>query len=384
MRLFLLLLMAAPRSPDTGLAHVGAGNQLLSQERFDEAAVEYQAALRLDPKLLNARRDLAVCRFELRQYEEAKELLSELLSHPSTNAMAHYYLGRIDLLEGKFVPAIAQLLSIPRAHPFRDERYFLGAAYFKSGDWEKSATTLQESVRENPRDFRAHQLLARALQTLGRRQAATHEFAETRTLLGYYTEGSQAIKRCGETLSRKNGEETAKVCGPLLTTDDVDKLAALGMLLGNNEFFEAAKTAWTRAASLDPESSEIRYDLALTCFHLKDKACARDNAKAAIDARADFPEANVLYASVLYTMGADAEALPALRRAHALSPNDNSVRAMLGNELILWAEQYAHTGKLDDARRLLSELDSLRPLGAEQERRLLELQQLLDNGQPQR
>ena len=370
--LFLLAVFAAA-APHGALAHLGAGDQLLNQERFEEAAAEFQAALRENPTLLAARRDLAVCQFELRHYDAAKELFSKLLGHSSTRAVAHYYLGRMDLIAGEFASAIAQFLS---TQPFRDEHYFLGMAYFKSGAWESSAKILRESVRENPRDFRVHQLLARALQKLGREPEASAEFAETRRLLSYYSEGSQAVKRCGETLS-------AADCGPVLETDDVDKLAAVGMLLGKAKAFEQAEAAWKRAATLDPESAEIRYDLALTCFYLKDRVCARDNARTAIDLRANFLEANVLYASVLYMMGADADALPALRKAHALSPRDNSVRQLLCNELVLWAEQYARGGRPGDARVLLAELGALEPLPVEQERRRAALEQLLAR-EPQR
>lgn len=359
---------AAPA--DQTLAHLGAANQLLNQERFAEAAGEYEAALRDDPGQIAARRDLAVCRFELRQYDAAKQLLSELPGDATTRALVHYYLGRIDLIDGKLDAAIAEFAAIPRAHPYRDEGYFLGMAYFKSGAWERSVRILREGLEENPRDWRAHQLLARALQKLGREQDAAAEFAETRKLLSYYTEGSQALKRCGERLS-------AEACRPLLETDDVDQLAALGMVLGKAGAYDQAEAAWKRAASLDPDSSEIRYDLALTCFYLKDRVCARDNSKAAIGLRANFPEANVLYASVLYMMGADTEALPALRKAHALSPEDDSVRQLFCNELMLWAEQYARTGRVSEAHVLLTELGALQPLPPEQERRRLALEELL-------
>lgn len=382
--LFLLSIAAAAAPSDTSSAHLGAANRLLNLERFEQAAIEYQQALEINPKLLSARRNLAECRFELREYDPARTLLTDLLRYPSTKAMSHYYLGRIDLMEGQAASAIAQFLSIPRAHPFRDERYFLGMAYYKSGAWENSETALEQSLRENPRDFRSHQLLARVLQKLGRASAAAKEFSETRRLLNYYTEGSQALKRCGQVLANKNADEAERVCGPLLTTDDVDKLTTVGMLLGKAGSFEQAKDAWKRAASLDPQSSEIRYDLALTCFHLNDRICARDNAKAAIQARTDFPEANVLYATVLYTMGADAEALPALRRARALNPQDRSIRELLIDELLLWAKQYARNEKAGDARNLLNELDGLEPLQAEQEQRFFETRKLLESGDRQK
>jgi predicted Zn-dependent protease len=362
---------------DSALAHLGAANQMLDREQFSEAADEFQKALDLDRGLVAARRDLAVCRFELRQYGPAKKLLAPLLKHASTSAMAHYYSGRIDLVEENIPSAIAHFRSIPSTHPFRDERYYLGKAYFKTSRWESCAQMLRAYIRENPRDFRSHQLLARAFLKLGRKEAAAGEFAETRRLLGYYTDGSEALKRCGQLLSNNADEEAGQTCGSQMESDDVDKLAYLGMLFGRYGRYEQARTVWQRAASLDPESPEIRYDLALTCFHLKDSECARDNAKAAIQARPDFPEANVLYASILYKLGADDEALPALRRAHMLTPADASIRELLGNELILWAEQYVKTGNSGEARVLAAELDGLQPLQKDQEQHKQALLRLL-------
>jgi len=371
------LMVATAASKDSALAHLGKANQLFNEERFEEAAGEFQKALDNNPGLPTARRDLAVCQFEFRQYEPARQRFSELLNDKATASLAHYYLGRIDLIAEKFPSAIAHFRASSSARPFRDERYFLGMAYFKSLQLQNSVKVLNESIEENPRDFRAHQLLARALQKLGKTQAAAAQFQETRRLLGYYTEGSQALKRCGQSLSAATGQEISNLCGPLLETDDVDKLAALGVLLGKAQHFEQARSAWARAASLDPESAEIRYDLALTCFHLKDLGCARENAAAAIQGREDFPEANVLYGSVLYMMGADEEALPALRRAHSLSPTDTGITELLSNELLLWAEQYAKTGGGANARELITELDRLQPLGREQQQRRLALVQSL-------
>ena len=365
--LILSMLLPEVSTLDTASAHLGIANKAFAEERFGEAANGYQKALELDPKLLTARRDLAVCRFELRQYDLAEVLLAELLKYNSTGLMAHYYLGRIDVMEAKFRPAIKHFLLITTVQPFRDEKYFLGMAYYKMSDWETAAKTLRDAIQDNPRDFRSHQLLARTLQKLGREDPAAREFSQTRELLSYYAEGSQALKQCSQLLSNDASDEIDRACGTLLETDDVDKLAAVGMMFGKAGFFDRAEEAWRRAAVLDPESPEIRYDLALTCFHLKHFACARENANAAIKARSDFPEANVLYASVLYKLGADEEALPALRRAYALSPRDAAIHEMLANELMLWADHYAKTKQFGEAGKLRVELDALQPVHSEQD-----------------
>src|SRR5712692_11681258 len=60
---------APPDSPD---AHLGRAYDALRDDRYEVAAAEFRAALKLDPKLtLRARFPLAVALFEMKKPEEA-------------------------------------------------------------------------------------------------------------------------------------------------------------------------------------------------------------------------------------------------------------------------------------------------------------------------
>ena len=252
-------------------AHLGSGNQLLQAERYAEAADEFQQALRDDPALAQARQQLAVCYFELRDYTRARPLLQQMLAGKSSAALATYYLGRIDLVEHNLDSAIRRFRSLPRENPVRDElSTFLGSAYYKQEKYQQSLEVLKQASAQNPRDARVHQLLARTYQKLGQNAVAESEFTETRRLHDYYLEGSVAIGRCRALLSHGQAEAAWEQCRPLTETDDVDQIVAIGMLFGEAEKYSQALTAWEKAVPLDPDSSEIQYNLALTCFHLKD------------------------------------------------------------------------------------------------------------------
>ena len=56
-------------------AHVGKGYQYEQQERYEEAAREFQAALTANPGLVRARYQLAVCYFALGRRPEARQPL---------------------------------------------------------------------------------------------------------------------------------------------------------------------------------------------------------------------------------------------------------------------------------------------------------------------
>jgi len=364
MMVWLMLWMgagAAAGSTAAARAHLGSGNQLMQAERYAEAAEEFQQALRDDRILTQARDHLAICYFELRDYGHARTLLEHMLADKSSASLAAYYLGRIDLIDRNFDAAIRRLLSIPLENPVRDELYYLGSAYFKQEKYAESIVVLRHAAAQNPRDSRVHQLLARAYQKAGQLGEAEKEFAETRRLHDYYLEGSTAIARCRALLAQGNPEGAWAICRQLTETDDVDKIAAIGLLFSEAQEYRPALDAWQKAATLDPDSSEIQYNFALTCFHLKDMLRAREHAAEAVRQRPDFVEANILYGTILYMGGEDGEALRVLTRAHDLKPDDGAVRRLLAEELSISAEQHRRNRQWPQVVALLEKASALEP-----------------------
>ena len=162
-------------------------------------------------------------------------------------------------------------------------------------------------------------------------------------------------------LSHNQIDAAWELCRPLTDTNDVDKLVAIGMLFGESEKYPQALPVWEKVEALDPDSSEIQYNLALTCFHLKDVLRARRHAAEAVRLRPDFVEANILYGTILYMGAEDAEALKVLTHAHELTPDDSSVRRLLAEELVISAEQHAGKQEWLSAAELLQRAASLQP-----------------------
>lgn len=366
---------AAAGATAAARAYLGSGNQLMQAERYAEAADEFQKALRDDRTLTQARDQLAICYFELRDYAHARPWLEQMLHGKSSASVAAYYLGRIDLIDRDFDSAIRRLRSIPRERPVRDELYYLGSAYFKQEKYAESIRALQQAAAQNPRDSRVHQLLARAYQKSGQPSEAEKEFAETRRLHDYYLEGSAAIARCRSLLAQNNPEAAWAMCRPLTETDDVDKIAAIGMLFGEAQQYRPALEAWQKAVALDPDSSEIQYNFALTCFHLKDMLRAREHAAEAVRQRPDFVEANILYGTILYMGAEDGEALRVLTRAHDLKSDDGSVRRLLAEELSISADQHVRNQEWPQVIALLEKAAALQPDSPQISQKLAEARQ---------
>jgi tetratricopeptide (TPR) repeat protein len=368
----------AAAAGDEAMAYLGAADRLYSEEQYREAVDQYEAALRADPTLEAARRQLAICLFQIKDYDRARPLFAQLLSQRKTLRLAHYYLGRMELLHGAPTAALVHLQKVVGAQPFQDEYYFLASANFKLDRYSVCSGFLRKQIALNPRDSRAHLLLARVHRKRGEDEAAEREFAETRRLSEYYLEGSTALKRCRLALS-SDSSQILEECHSLLETDDVDKLSAAGVIFGQAQHYAEARESLARAAILDPDSPEVRYNLALSCFHLREFEEAKTNVAAALQARPEFPEANVLYGTLLYMAGLDREAIPVLRRAHRLSPQDQSVRRLLAKELLNEADHAVTEGRMTDARGQLEEAGPLAPGSDEISRLIAEVRSRLNS-----
>jgi tetratricopeptide (TPR) repeat protein len=324
-----LLSQETRTTSQSAMAHLGKGAELMRSERYQEAAKQFEEALNEDAKLDQARLDLAICDFELRDYTAARRLFSELIGVHHQAPTATYYLGRIDLLEDHLDRAIARFRSLVGGGEVRDEKYYLAISLFRKEQYAESANLLKQWIAEDPRDFRAHQRLARVLLKLGRQQEAEREFSRTKELHAYYMEGSRALAACQSLLVAGKSDEAWQQCGSMAETDDVDKLVALGIAFGEKGDAKHARTIWQKAVRLDPDSPEINYNLALACFHLREMRPARASASNAVRLWPDFPEANVLYGTVLYMLAEDARAKQVLRHAAELRPDDEMVRRLL-------------------------------------------------------
>jgi len=324
--LFGWALLVYAQSP--ALAYLGKGNSLMQAERYEEAEALFLRALEADKSLDEARKNLAICEFEQREYSAAR-LDFQSLAVGKNAGLAAYYLGRLDLLDGNFASAITRLRFAGTHHAPVDGDLFLGIAYYRNGPSKEAIAVWQRYLKVNPRDFRAHEWLARGLSKTGAAAEASEEYARTRELHDYYAQGSVLLKQCSALIGEQRSEEAWKTCGPLLETDDPDKAAAFGMLFGQANDHEHALAFWNRAVTLDPESPEANYNLALAYFQVREIVQARRYAQTARNLWPRFPEANILYGTILYMLAEDREAIQVLNDAQALRPDDENVKKLL-------------------------------------------------------
>ena len=129
--------------------HFAKGNEFTQAGEYDKAIVEFEAALKKDPKSVSAMSNLGV---------------------------VYYHLGRLD-------EAITQYQKALELSPGdADVRSNLAAAYVQKGDLESALEQYQASVSANPQLAAAHFGLGVVYQQMGRIDEAIQAFEKFQAL----------------------------------------------------------------------------------------------------------------------------------------------------------------------------------------------------------
>lgn len=349
------------KGADSAAMHVGRGYDAEKDQRYQEAADEFQAALALDPSLTRARYQLGVCWVALGKAEEARTEFNRLLKETGGNPQVKYYLALLDLRAGNPGAAIAMLSPLVAHPPFPDAVYYLGAAYLEKNELPSAEKWLRIAAQADPQDSRVPDHLARVYQREGRKQEAERQFQISSELRHHLDEGTQQSVTCSQLLETEPLDQARPACEQLFDPNDSAKLMTLGMLYGQHGYFGEAVAPLEKASRLDPDSWEVYHDLGLTYFRLHRYPEARTALEKAVELRPDFFGSNALLGAALYTLGQDDAAYKALQHAHALNPGDHDTADLLFKEAMLLADKEAARQQYATALGYLKAAAALHP-----------------------
>ena len=354
-------------------AHVGKGYALVQNDQFAEAASEFRAALAVEPDAVQIRYQLAVCLFALGEREESRKEFVRVQAETHQDPKVVYYLARLDLLAGNPGSAITRLQSVMRDPPFPDVPFYLGSAYLEKRETDKAIEWLRKATESDPRDFRSHYRLARALAQTGRHKEAEEEYAASTELRERYNETGRQSLTCATALREQSIEKARDVCGRLFDRNDPDKLTTLGIVYGENGKYQEAIEPLKRAAELDPDSFEILHNLGLSYFRLKRFSEARAPLEQAVQLRPNFFGSNALLGAVLYSLKDDEAAYHVLDFAHELNPDDGDTSELLFRVSMILGKRFAAVGEYEHSLKFLEKADGLRPGNPDLQRHIAEI-----------
>ena len=361
-----LYLMATPRAcAETARSWMDQGLQQMEQARYESAVEAFRRTLELDPTLALAQYDLGVCYFALGQFDNARRAFQESQRFNPADRFTAYYLARLDLLEDRVDEAIRRFEMLGKTGHVADEFYYLGAAYFRKGNFESAVRNLQKAAVINRGDYRIPFLLARAYRKLGRESDAEREYARSAKLRAADQQMARDILACNTALDSLPLASAMAECRKGSDGTDPVRLVNLGVALGQRGFYEAAVDSLVKAARLNPEDYEPHFNLGLTYFRLKQYAKAREPLETAVSLRPEAFDAVALLGSALFALGDDYGALPHLRQAHTLRPSDAKVGSLLFQQLTIIAQHLRGEKKYGEAISSLEEALRLKPDSAD-------------------
>jgi Flp pilus assembly protein TadD len=345
-------------SPD---AHLGRAYDALRDDRYEVAAAEFRAALKLDPKLtLRARFPLAVALFEMKKPEEARREFEVVRREAGDHPNISYYLGRLDLDELHYESAIRNLNQAVAQPPFPDTAYYLGFAYFKEGDLTAAEKWLKEAAQLNPHDARVQYQLGVVYRKQGREQEAKQAMALSGEQRQRDSSQSQLRLECAQKLDQAPREEAHAVCEQLYDPDDAEKLTELGTIYGQHGDVEAALKPLRRAAELAPQSPQMQYNLALAYYQLNQFEEARKPLSSAVTRWPDIFQLAALYGAVLSNLGEDLPAYQVLQHAHELNARDSATADLLYLTTLSLARTAQNARQYREALRYFQEAAKLK------------------------
>lgn len=161
------------------LAHNNLGEAYKSRGEFEKAAEQYQAALRFDPDLSEARNNLANILIVKGQSDRAISEYQKALTLKPESADGHYNLGLAYDAKGQFDKAIAEYQAALKLKPDYPEAHNnLGTTYGSQGLFERAIAEFRTAVEQRPGFLEARYNLAFTYLKANKPEMARKELEE--------------------------------------------------------------------------------------------------------------------------------------------------------------------------------------------------------------
>jgi tetratricopeptide (TPR) repeat protein len=302
------LLLSACTTPEKAKAqHVARGQALLKDKKFQEASLEFRAAIQIDEKLADAHWGLAQTYEGLQRYQEAFEEMRQVVELDQNNLDVRVKLGNYYLVGAKQSPASvseAERLAkeVLQKDPNHIEgRILMGSVLFAQDHRKEAFDQLNSAIAIDPKRVESYLSLARFYMMT--KDMATAEATFQRAIS---VNESSALARY----------EYGKF---LVQTDRKD----------------AAETEFVKAVQVEPSNREARFVLA--SFYLVNKRLdkAEESYKALADLNNDKPEGRAVLADFYSSVGRLDEAVAIYREVAAKAPDYTQGHYRLGEIMLM-------------------------------------------------
>src|SRR5579863_3931402 len=306
--------------PASAVPHSGLATIYTRQRRYEDAATEFEKALRLNPHDDLTRAAYLQNLLLRSKFEVALPIAQAYHRNRPDDFETVYLLGVIERELNNYAEAKKFLLQASKMNPQHyATRYNLGVVYAKLGEPAAARTELEEAVRLEPVSAEAHFQLASVLRSLSLQD-------EARAQLSIY----QSLK--AERAQQDVAAAKAKEAKESLAKGDAPKAVQL----------------YREAVENDPRSAQLHYDFALALERSGDREGERQALLSAVELDPGFAPAHNQLGLVLLRVGQAPAGENELRTAISLSPHYAEAQNNLG---VLYGQQ----GKDSEAAQLFQQ-----------------------------
>lgn len=307
-------------------ANVHLNYALLLKRQADESASlsEFQQAIRNNPDLLEARRQLTSTLMSQQQWSQVIEQCREILKRQPDDAAIRYTLAQALIRDHKEEEGKKELERVPALRKRTQDRQEAqalqneGIRFLRGSQIQDAVKSFRSALGLDPSAVN-HMYLGLALAGAGDMEAGIHEL---RAAVELEPANASAHLNLGSVYLQSGQESVAK--GEFEKALELDPWLAeahnnLGMILAKHEQFEDAVGHFRLAADLEPQYLEAVFNLGLALRNLNRINDALKAFRRAAELAPDNPQAQYALGMTLRDKGDAAGARVALDRAAALS-----------------------------------------------------------------
>jgi tetratricopeptide (TPR) repeat protein len=348
----MLLFLAIPCASQTVDARIqelyGRAQDDEKSGRVDRAIENYQAILRLNPRLTAAHNNLGRLYYQQNKLEEAVKSLSRACELDPKLAAPRALLGFALFQMGDFDSARRELTTASKLSP-RDgnARLFLARSLVELGDLKGAAKLLEQLQQEDPKNAEVLYTLGTvysslAETTIGKIQTVDPKSYLIEVLLGKYSEIKQVYRDAAE--HYKRAIERAP------DIPDLYYRYAHALWLGGDA--ENALAQYKLALALNPYDHRSYWEEARVLLADDPQEAVR-LATRALELKPDLVEALTVRGRALLSLGKSKEAAEDLKKAVALYPEDPAIHFQLARAY----RQLGLTQEAQDQNAIYERLD---------------------------
>ena len=317
--------------PDSFAAHNVLGLAFQDLGRTEDAANEFQTAIRIKPDFALAYYDLAQLRSAQKSYRAAVFYLTQGLSTSPSAEMAQQMrtaLAVTDAQLGNYDDAIPLFREASTAQPESAELHFdLATAYAHLKNYTDAVNEYREVLRLDPHRNDAQLLLAKALLN---QSLVEESLPVLRDYVQHNPNSPEGLEVLGDALKESShSQEAIDILQRAIRANPATFKAHydLGAVLGRSNQLQAAIRELRVAVKLNPDSPDARYQLARLLSRDKEDAAskeqlARFSALKEEEERQSKAGFFINRASAAFQQGHAEEARENYEQALALQPHD--------------------------------------------------------------